>query len=1305
MGSLIRNKDWSETSLGSPEKWPQPLKAAVSSVINNPFPTYIAWGKDYIQIFNDSYLPILGEQGHINALGSSTCETFSEGWPLVEPIFKAVEEGQSLSFANFKFPVSREGMVLDCYFDLGYSPIFLEDGTVGGILITIFETTDKHLADEELKVSEKRFKAVADNIPNLAWMSKANGDVYWYNKQWYDYTGTTYEEMQGWGWKSVYHEEQLKQILKEWNYSLENGVPFEMIYPIKGADGIYHQFLTRALPVNDDDGLITTWFGTNTNITPQKVAEKALDDSKKELEFVIEAAGLGTFDYNPITGKFTGNERLKKWFGLPFDQEIDLKDAIKVIKTEDRGKVVKEIENALQFTSGGSYDIAYNIVNPITKDEITLHGKGKVLFDTDKKPFRFNGTVEDITAQTIARKKLEQSENNLKLIILQAPMVIAILSGPEYVVEIANQSALDLWGKSQEDVYNIPVFKSIPELEQQGVKDILKKVRITGQHFSTTELPLKIRINGSLETVFMNFSYEPILDEVQHSSKIMVLGYDVTAQVMARREIEKSEESIRSLVESAPFPIAVYTGSEMRITLANKSMIDAWGKENQVIGKLFTDLLPEFKDEEIFEEIINVHKNGIAFHAKNKRLGIVKQGVLSFYHFNYSLTPLKDSCGKIYGVMHTAAEVTELIEAKQKIEESEKRFRDAVHQAPVAMVILKGTENIVDMVNSYYLELVDKRENEFLSNPLFDCLPDIKHSIQPIITDIYKTGKPFYGYEFPVLLKKFGKKEKCYFNFVYHPLKEGDDVTAIMVVATDVTANVTAKKMLEDNEQKLNIVIEASELGVWELDLDTDRSTVSKRALEILRIPNNTEYNRQTLASKFHPDDLAIRKLAFEDALKNGLLYYEIRTIDDGVIHWVEAKGKVFFRKDGKATRILGTLRDVTEEKRVQNQLIEREQKFRLLADSMPQFVWTANPKGDLNYFNQAVFDFSGISKEDIIVKGWLSIVHDDEKEENILKWSEAISLEKDFIIEHRFRKSDGTYRWQLSRAIPQRDKDGKITMWVGTSTDIQDQKLFTTELERQVIERTKELCEKNHDLERMNKELQSFAYISSHDLQEPLRKIQTFATQLKEKEYANLSDKGKDKFLRMQSAADRMQTLIQDLLVYSRTSIQDRIFTKEKISSIVEKVKEDLEEDFDTGKTNIKIINDCEIEVIPIQFRQVIFNLISNSIKFTKPDTSAKIIIDTEIALGSALKNDDLVQDVNYCHILFKDQGIGFEPEYSDKIFVVFQRLHSKEKFEGTGIGLAIVKRIVENHKGIITAEGELDKGATFNIYIPVKV
>jgi PAS domain S-box-containing protein len=1261
-----------------------------------------AWGEEYIQIYNDNYRPILGELKHPHALGISVKVSFPEIWEIVKPLLDKAMKGEATGLSDFILSLERNGSVEQCCFDLAYSPIRIESGQVGGVLITVIETTTKKNIQQELKESEGRFKAMADNIPNLAWMAQADGSCYWYNKKWYDYTGTTFEEMQGWGWQSVYKEEELEAILKEWKLSLENGVPFEMIYPMKGADGGYHHFLTRALPMKNNNGEITNWFGTNTDITPQKVAEAALLESKNELEFVIEAAKLGTFDYNPQTNKFSTNKRLKNWFGFLADEDIDLFDATSIIVEKDRIKVFNAIQTALEYSSGGHYDITYDILNPISKKELTLHAKGKVFFDNNNEACRLNGTVEDITSQTIARKKLELSENNLRLMISQAPMAISIMRGPNYNIEIANKIALTLWDKTDEDVLNKSIFDVVPALDKERTKEILYMVTLTGHHFSTAESPVKIHHLGEDKIVYMNFSYEALFDENENNNGIMIIGFDVTAQVLARKEIEKSEQSIRSLVESAPFPIGVYTGAEMRITLANQSIIDAWGKNIDAIGMLYKDLLPELENQNIYKQIEDVYNTGIAFHAKNQRVEILMDGALKPFYFNYSFTPLLDASGAIYGVMNTAADVTELQETKGKIEESEKRFRDAVYQAPVAMVIFRGKDNIVEMVNEPYLELVNKTEHEFLGKPLFESLPDVEQAIGTIIKDIYETETAYFGYEFPIILNRYGKKETGYFNFVYHPLKEGNEVTGIMAVATDVTANFIAKKALEKNEQRLNIVIDASELGIWELDLLTDETKVSDRGLEILGLPNERKFNRTQLVKKIHPDDLRIRKSAFNIAFETGVLHYEIRIIKSKVIHWIEAKGKVFYDESNKPIRILGTLRDATEEKNIQTQLVEREQKFRLLADSMPQIVWTANPEGELNYFNQAVFDYTGYSQTEIIEKGWLSIVHQEDWEENMRKWVESISTETDFIMEHRFRKNDGSYRWQLSRAIPQRDKEGKITMWVGTSTDIQDQKMFSNELEKQVQQRTKELFAKNEDLEKMNKELQSFAYISSHDLQEPLRKIQTFATQINDGEINNLSERGKEKFRRIQNSANRMQTLIQDLLAYSRTNIQERIFEKATLSTIVEEVKEDLEQDLEEKNIAITIINDCAINVIPFQFRQMLFNLISNSLKFTRENNIPVITIECFSATGSELKITKLNPDIKYCHIKFKDNGIGFEPEYSEKIFEVFQRLHGKEKFDGTGIGLAIVRRIVDNHNGFIIASGVVDEGATFDIYVP---
>ncbi len=271
-----------------------------------------------------------------------------------------------------------------------------------------------------------------------------------------------------------------------------------------------------------------------------------------------------------------------------------------------------------------------------------------------------------------------------------------------------------------------------------------------------------------------------------------------------------------------------------------------------------------------------------------------------------------------------------------------------------------------------------------------------------------------------------------------------------------------------------------------------------------------------------------------------------------------------------------------------------------------------------------------------------------------------------------------------------------------GILQDVTEQKHFENKLEKQVAERTKELAVNNIELEKMNKELQSFAYISSHDLQEPLRKIQTFSTQILDKEFNNLSDSAKEKFRRMQIAAERMQTLIDDLLAYSRTNIIARELENINLEKIIEEVREDLKDELDHKHAVIQIGDMCEIKVVHFQFRQLLYNLIINALKFSKENTSPVIKISSETEKGSKLNNEKLAPELTYCHIHISDNGIGFDQQFSEKIFEVFQRLHGKHEYKGTGIGLAIVKKIVENHNGIITATGELIKGAAFDIYLP---
>jgi two-component system CheB/CheR fusion protein len=242
------------------------------------------------------------------------------------------------------------------------------------------------------------------------------------------------------------------------------------------------------------------------------------------------------------------------------------------------------------------------------------------------------------------------------------------------------------------------------------------------------------------------------------------------------------------------------------------------------------------------------------------------------------------------------------------------------------------------------------------------------------------------------------------------------------------------------------------------------------------------------------------------------------------------------------------------------------------------------------------------------------------------------------------------------------------------------------------------------NELKEANAELSAFNFVSSHDLQEPLRKIKTFANFILNDKYETLSDRNKDYFLRMRASVDQMQTLIQDLLTYSRTGIKERKFTKTDIRKVVDEVKKEFEEKIKAKKAVIKTNTSGFIETIGFQFRQLLMNLVSNALKYSKAGRPPRILIKSEISKGNKLSNPDLLPDVDYCHISVSDNGIGFEPKYKDRIFGVFERLHGRDKYKGTGIGLAICKKIVKNHNGYISAISRPGKGATFDIYLPVQ-
>lgn len=291
----------------------------------------------------------------------------------------------------------------------------------------------------------------------------------------------------------------------------------------------------------------------------------------------------------------------------------------------------------------------------------------------------------------------------------------------------------------------------------------------------------------------------------------------------------------------------------------------------------------------------------------------------------------------------------------------------------------------------------------------------------------------------------------------------------------------------------------------------------------------------------------------------------------------------------------------------------------------------------------------------------------------------------------YRIIRKDGALRYFMSMGKFISDNNGR-KMYLGIIKDITPFHLSNLELE-----------ERNRELEQNNKELASFNHIASHDLQEPLRKIQTFISRISENELLTMSDTGKNYFAKVQASVNQMRKLIDDLLLFSRTNKTEKKFEKTDLNFLLEDVNQELSQDIEEKNAVIQCAKLPVLNVIPFQIKQLFVNLIGNSLKYSKPGISPVIIIDCEEVTGNEYPNLKIDRYKKYYKISVTDNGLGFEQQYAENIFILFHRLHHKNEYPGSGIGLSICKKIAENHNGFISAEGKPDIGSTFNVFFPI--
>ena len=764
-----------------------------------------------------------------------------------------------------------------------------------------------------------------------------------------------------------------------------------------------------------------------------------------------------------------------------------------------------------------------------------------------------------------------------------------------------------------------------------------------------------------------------------------------------------------SIMLQTRFPMFLFWGPELTCFYndAYRPSLGEHGKHPDMLGMPGRAAWPEIWT--IIGPLIDqVMRGGGATWNEDLLVPIYRNGRIEDVYWTFSYSPLPDTTGKPAGVVVACTDTTEKVLLLKKTIDSNTNFYNMVEQAPVAMCVFREPNYIVEVANERMLEIFGKPAAEVLHRPIFDGLPETRdQGFEELLLSVYTTGERYAANERPVHLLRRGKMELIYLNFVYEALRETDGrISGIMAVATEVTEQVMARKKIEDAEERARLAIEASRLGIWDYNPQTKDLRFDEATVALFEHDPAVPVTLDAFWTKMHPDDRepALQKMyrALDPTIPDDY-YGEYRLqLAGGGLRWIQATGRARFDDNHAPTRFSGTVQDITPRKNAEEELRLTNERFRLLADSMPQFVWTSDIRGNINYCNRALYDYAGLSHAAVEQSGWMQIVHPDDRAANDERWQHSLQTGADFHFEHRFRRHDGEYRWQLSRAIPQRDDHGHIQLWVGTSTDIHDQKSFARELEKQVRDRTSELERTNESLRKSNVELAEFSYVASHDLQEPLRKIQTFSNLILRKEHQNLSENGQEYFQRMQRTAERMQMLIDDLLTYSRTNTTDLVFEHLDLGPIMEEVKDDFKEVIQEKQAVIESTELCAANIIPFQFRQMMSNLIGNALKFSRPKVPPHIMITAEHKAGRAMNQVKLDPERQYCHVVVIDNGIGFDPQFNKRIFVLFQKLHGRQEYQGTGIGLSIVKKIVDNHHGIITASGVPEQGARFDIYIP---
>jgi PAS domain S-box-containing protein len=779
-----------------------------------------------------------------------------------------------------------------------------------------------------------------------------------------------------------------------------------------------------------------------------------------------------------------------------------------------------------------------------------------------------------------------------------------------------------------------------------------------------------------------------VLEEVtsiNYGGKRATVGsfMDITARKELEEAIGYSEKRYRTILESmedAYFEIDL-TGN---FTFVNNAVCRDLGySREELIGMNYKGYTAEEDIKSLFQAFNEVYRTGVPNRGVPWK-STLKDGSHGFGET--SISPLRNSKSEIVGFCGITRDITERKQAEEKLKQSEERYRALFDSSVIGTFVVDVETMKIVMANQAAVKIFgfsSAKEGAEL-NLLDFTSPEEREKVFELIRKQLFEQDSRQAFDLPAVTKD---GRQIWINATGARIMHNDKLAGLLSFR-DITARKQAEEALQKSQERYRTLAENAGEAIFVVQ-DGMIKFMNPKGAEL------SGYSIEELTSspfvKFiHPDDVNLVINRYAGRLKGESVpqIYDFRILKkDGAITWSELNAVPISWEDRPA--VLCFMNDITERKKVGEALRKSEEKYRTVLDEIGDAYFEVDLKGTLTFVNDQMTQHLQYSKEELLGMNYRTFTAEEEIKNVYEAYNRVYrTSEASLSFGHKVIRKDGTRGVSDVSISPLKNEKGEIFGFRGISRDITVRKQL--EEEREAL--LQEIRKINQKLEEANKELQDFVYIASHDLREPLRKISSFGTLLQDSLKGRLNEDQQENFEFMIDGSRRMQDMIDALLTYSRLTTKAKPFEWVDLNKVIEDLKKlELATMLDETRGIIHVPKPLpSIQADPSQMHQLFQNLIGNGLKFHKEEIPPEIII-----RAHEVEN-------NMIRIEVEDNGIGIDEKYHGQLFTMFKRLHPREQYEGTGIGLASCKKIVERHGGNIGIKSTPDKGSTFWLTLP---